>query len=193
MKKIIAIILINSIFITALFAENNSPRKIIKIDLSTHKQETLKKLFKLGLDVTLMNRDDNSINVLVNQSEIEKISKIGFETETLLEDADAFARQLRLSGYLEHFHNYDQMLQDMNDIVANHPELAKLEDIGDSYEKTIGKGGYDSWVLKISDNVDMEENEPEVFFMANMHAREMITPEIIMYFMHYLIDNYGSD
>ena len=193
MKKLTTIILINLLLSTIIFAGDQSTRKVIKIDLARHNQETLKKLFQLGLDVTLMNREDNSINVLVDQSEIEKISKIGFETATLLEDADAFARQLRLSGYLEHFHNYDQILQEMNDIVASHPELAKLEDIGDSYEKTIGKGGYDIWVLKISDNVDMEEDEPEVFFMANMHAREIITPEVIIYFMHYLIDNYGTD
>jgi len=29
--------------------------------------------------------------------------------------------------------------------------------------------------------------------MANMHAREIITPEVILYFMHYLVDNYGTD
>ena len=193
MKKIFAIILINSFFLTVLFAENNSPREVIKIDLSKYKKETLTKLYKMGLDVTLMDKKNNSINVLVNQSEIQRIKGIGFETTTLLEDADSFARQLRLSGYLEHFHNYNQMLDEMNEIIASHPELAKLEDIGDSYEKTIGKGGYDIWVLKISDNVEIEEDEPEVFFMANMHAREIITPEIIMYFMHYLIENYGTD
>ncbi len=178
---------------TVIFADENSPRKVLKIDLSDHNQETLKKLYKLGLDVTQANREENSINVLVNQTEIQKIEKIGLKAETLIEDADAFACQLRLSGYLEHFHTFDQMFQEMTEIAAAHPELVRLEDIGDSYEKTIGKGGYDIWAMKISDNVNEEEDEPEVFYMANMHAREIITPEIILYFMHYLVDNYGSD
>ena len=193
MKNFFIIILISSLFLTALFAQDDSPRKVIKIDLAKHKKETLTKLYKLGLDVTLADKKNNSINVLVNKSEIQNIKEIGFETTTLLEDADAFACELRQSGYLEHFHTFDQMFQEMTEIVASHPEIVKLEDIGDSYEKTIGKGGYDIWAMKISDNVNEEENEPEVFFMANMHAREIITPEVILYFMHYLIDNYGTD
>ena len=193
MKNFFIIILISSLFLTALFAQDDSPRKVIKIDLAKHKKETLTKLYKLGLDVTLADKKNNSINVLVNKSEIQNIKEIGFETTTLLEDADAFACELRQSGYLEHFHTFDQMFQEMTEIAASHPEIVKLEDIGDSYEKTIGKGGYDIWAMKISDNVNEEENEPEVFFMANMHAREIITPEVILYFMHYLIDNYGTD
>ncbi|MCU0644386.1 MAG: T9SS type A sorting domain-containing protein, partial [bacterium] len=73
------------------------------------------------------------------------------------------------------------------------PDIARLVDIGDSYEKKAGLGGYDIWAIKISDHVQIEEDEPEVFFFANIHARELITPEIIMYFLHYLIDHYGKD
>ena len=48
--------------------------------------------------------------------------------------------------------------------------------------------------IKISDDVSIEDStEADVLYMANMHAREIITPEIIMFFLHYLIDNYGSD
>jgi hypothetical protein len=193
MKKLSSVYLILIMFSTFLFADEKSPRQVLKVDLSNHSHETLKKLFQLGLDVTLVNSEDKSINVLVNQAEIQHIKKIGLKSETLIEDADAFAKQLRLSGYLENFHTFDQMFQEMSTLAANHPELVKLQDIGDSYEKTAGIGGYDIWAMKISDNVNIEEDEPEVFYMANMHAREIITPEIIMYFMHYLIDNYGTN
>ena len=147
----------------------------------------------MGIDVTSIDPRTNTVNVLVTGSEIQNIKKLGFKPSIILPDADAFARQLRNSGYFDHFHNCDQMLQEMQEITTNHPDLALLEDIGDSYEKSVGIGGYDIWALKISDNVQVEEPEPEVFFMANMHAREIITPEVILYFMHYLIDNYGTD
>jgi len=193
MKKSLVFILLQiSIFVCAIFGQDQS-RKIVRIDFAGVKNETVKELFKLGIDVTSIDQSGRSINVLVNETDLNNIKSLGFKSDIVLADADAFARKLRNSGYLDHFHNYDQMLQEMQEIVTNHPDLALLEDIGNSYEKTIGKGGYDIWALKISDNVQLEEDEPEVFYMANMHAREIITPEIIMYFMHYLIDNYGTD
>ncbi len=179
-------------FACSIFSQDFS-RKIIKIDVAGKPDQTIKELFTSGIDVTAMDRSTGSIHALVAETEMRKISSLGFKTEVILPDADAFARQLRQSGYFDHFHNYQQMLDEMQQVVASHPDLALLEDIGDSYEKTIGKGGYDIWALKISDNVQLEEDEPEVFYMANTHAREIITPEIILYFMHYLIDNYGKD
>ncbi len=180
------------IFIYSISGQE-STRKIIKIDLAGKPDQTIKELFESGIDVTAFDRTTKSLNALVTESDIQKISSLSFKTEVILPDADAFARQLRQSGYFDHFHNYQQMLDEMQQAVADHPDLALLEDIGDSYEKTVGRGGYDIWALKISDNVQVEENEPEVFYMANLHAREIITPEIIIYFMHYLIDNYGTD
>ncbi len=193
MKKSLVFTLIQVLILVCVLFGQNQSRKIVKIDFEGKTAETVKELFKLGIDVTSIDRTENSINVLVTEPEINKIKQLGFKSDVVLADADAFARQLRNSGYFDHFHNYDQMMQEMQEIITNHPDLALLEDIGDSYEKTVGIGGYDIWALKISDNVQVEEDEAEVFYMANMHAREIIAPEIILYFMHYLIDNYGTD
>lgn len=193
MRKRSILILALILILGGTLSGQEHTRKIIKIDLADKPIEIIKELFKSGIDVTAMDRLENSMNALVTESNIQKISSLGFKTEVILPDADAFARQLRQSGYFDYFHNYQQMLDEMQQVVADHPDLALLEDIGDSYEKTIGRGGYDIWALKISDNVQIEEDEPEVFYMANLHAREIITPEIILYFMHYLIDNYGTD
>lgn len=193
MKKSIIFILIQVFIFAHVIIGQDQTRKIVKIDYEGKSSEKIKELYALGIDVTSIDRQGRSVNALVNESDLKNIKSLGFKSDTILSDADAFARRLRNSGYFDHFHNYDQMLQEMQDIVTNYPDLALLEDIGDSYEKTVGKGGYDIWALKISDNVQIEEDEPEVFYMANMHAREIITPEIIMYFMHYLVDNYGSD
>ncbi|NIA31675.1 MAG: hypothetical protein GWP06_17420, partial [Actinobacteria bacterium] len=38
-----------------------------------------------------------------------------------------------------------------------------------------------------------DSTEADALFMSNIHAREIIVPEVTMYFMHYLIDNYGTD
>ena len=49
------------------------------------------------------------------------------------------------------------------------------------------------WAVKISDNVGTDEDEPEVLFIGQHHAREHITVEMTLYILHLLADNYGAD
>ncbi|UCE04366.1 MAG: immune inhibitor A, partial [bacterium] len=114
--------------------------------------------------------------------------------EIILDDIDGYAESLLQQDYLDNFRTYDQMLTELQTIEAAHPDIAKLYDIGDSWEKDKGHADRDIWALKISDNVEQEEEfECEVLYIALHHAREIITPEILMYFINYLVDNYGID
>jgi carboxypeptidase T len=79
------------------------------------------------------------------------------------------------------------MVADINALVAAHPAIAQKSSIGLSYE------GRDMPVVKISDNVATDENEPEVLFDAHQHAREHLTVEMALYILHLLVDNYGTD
>lgn len=170
-----------------------SHRKIARIDLSHQVHGKIQELHALGLDMLQINGAAMSADVLLDETDLYKIKKLGFQTEVLIPDADKFASELAATGYLSNYRTCPQMLEEMQDIVSKNPGIAQLVDIGDSYEKQAGKGGYDIWAIKISDHVQIEEEEPEVFFFANIHARELITPEIIMYFLHHLVDNYGKD
>ncbi len=180
-----------------LFSEQNvnaiSPKKMIKVKLPPQIQQSTQDFYKLGLDITSINPLEKTVNVLVSENEIAQLKNSGYTTEVLIDDINRYARELRGSGYLDNFHSNSEILAEMQEIVARHPEIAQLEDIGDSFEKTAKRGGYDIWVLKISDNVQVPENEPEVFYFSNIHAREIITPEIILYFMHSLVDQYGKE
>ena len=49
------------------------------------------------------------------------------------------------------------------------------------------------WAAKISDNVATDEDEPEVLFIGQHHAREHITVEMTLYILHLLADKYGTD
>ncbi|HEY6626133.1 MAG TPA: M14 family zinc carboxypeptidase, partial [Ignavibacteriaceae bacterium] len=48
-------------------------------------------------------------------------------------------------------------------------------------------------MAKISDNPDIDENEPEVLYTALHHAREPESMMQMIYFMYYLLENYYSD
>ena len=47
------------------------------------------------------------------------------------------------------------------------------------------------YMVKISDNPDADENEPEVLYTALHHAREPMSMMQMFYFMYYLLENYN--
>lgn len=49
------------------------------------------------------------------------------------------------------------------------------------------------WAVKISDNPDVQESEPEVLYTGLIHAREPAGMMSTIYFMWHLLTNYGTD
>lgn len=85
------------------------------------------------------------------------------------------------------YHNYAELTAVVNQVVADHPSIAQKISIGTSYE------GRDLMAVKISDNVGTDEDEPEILFNSQQHAREHLTVEMAIYLLHLFTDNYGSD
>jgi carboxypeptidase T len=85
------------------------------------------------------------------------------------------------------YHNYAEMVAEIQQEAAAHPDIVSYFSIGKSYENR------DIWAAKISDNVATDEDEPEVLFIGQHHAREHITVEMTLYILHMLADNYGTD
>lgn len=54
-------------------------------------------------------------------------------------------------------------------------------------------GGRPLYMVKISDNPDADENEPELLLNALHHAREPISLSQLIFFMWHVLENYGSD
>ena len=61
-----------------------------------------------------------------------------------------------------------------------------LTSIGKTYE------GRDLWMVKLSDNVNQEEDEPGVLFMAAHHGNEWPGVEICLFFIRYMVENYEN-
>ncbi|MBE9374223.1 zinc carboxypeptidase [Saccharopolyspora sp. HNM0983] len=74
----------------------------------------------------------------------------------------------------EAYHTYDETVAELDRISTEHPDVAAKTSIGTSFE------GRDIPALKISDNVQEDEGEPEVLFDCNQHAREHLTTEMCL-------------
>jgi carboxypeptidase T len=83
------------------------------------------------------------------------------------------------------YHNYDEMVADVTAVAAAHPDIVDMFSIGQTAE------GREIWATKISDNVAVDENEPEVLFDGMHHAREHLTVEMTLSILHLFADNYG--
>src|SRR4029453_642514 len=68
-----------------------------------------------------------------------------------------------------------------------HPDLVSRFSIGKSYK------GRDIWAVKISDNVGVDEAEPEVMLDGSIHGEEHMATEMTLSIMHWVVDGYGTD
>jgi hypothetical protein len=87
------------------------------------------------------------------------------------------------SGY----HNWPELVAEIQKAAADYPSIVSVFSIGTSYE------GRDIWMAKVSDNVADDEAEPEVLVDALHHAREHLTTEQALALLGWLTTGYGSD
>ncbi|MBD64238.1 MAG: hypothetical protein CME62_03470 [Halobacteriovoraceae bacterium] len=83
--------------------------------------------------------------------------------------------------------SFAQVTKNLRSYVAMNPKIAKMFSIGKSVE------GRDLWVVKISDNVDKDEVEPEFKYISSMHGNEITGRELTQFFIKDLISGYGKD
>lgn len=85
------------------------------------------------------------------------------------------------------YHNYNAVTFILDSLQEEYPDICKIISIGQTVE------GRDMWAICISDNPDIEEAEPEIKYVANMHGDELITQEMMLIFIEYLMENYDSN
>lgn len=85
------------------------------------------------------------------------------------------------------YHTYEELTQELQGIAENYPEITELYSLGKTWEDR------DIWAMKISDNAEIDEDEPEVLIVGAHHAREWISVEVPLYYLKFLVENYGKE
>lgn len=144
---------------------------------------TMRELRALNIDIPGVDYKNSIIDVLLTQSQWKLLEERGFKLETNW--VLGVSRTTRTdSGY----QTPDEVERFLNDAHSSHPELSKLVEIGQSVE------GRPIWAIKISDHADRDEpREPSILFNSMHHAREVMTPEIAIDIVEFLLTNYDSD
>jgi hypothetical protein len=85
------------------------------------------------------------------------------------------------------FHTHAEMVAAVQAIAAAHPDIVRTFSIGRSYQ------GRDLLAAKVSDNVAVDEAEPEVLFDGLTHGNEPMSLEMTLAILRWLSDGYGTE
>jgi len=200
------------IFLICIFSVAVSGQNIKQIKIPLNSGETVTKLLnaELPLDEGKVTKD-NYLIIFLNSNDISKLDLLGIGYEILIDDWLSYYNDLpKLSdqdkaeiiydskerfgvegfgfGSMGGYYTYAEVVQKLDSMVIRFPNLITPKwSVGTTHE------GRALWVVKISDNPNISENEPQVFFDGLIHAREPQSMATVLYFMYYLLENYGSN
>ncbi len=128
---------------------------------------------------------------------MKQILDKGFQVEVLFDNLDELRKSYDIpqsqAGPEGLYHSYSELKVELLQLESAYPQIAKVYDIGNSWEKNQSIADRDILAIKISDNVELEEDEPEVLFTGAHHAREWISVEVPFNLAKYLVENYATD
>jgi len=136
--------------------------------------QTLKPLY-----LTITSRDGLDITLMASPAEIAYLRTAGWRV-TVRGRNDQKAVEAE-------YHTYPTCTSELQQLVIDYPAIASLFSAGTTL------GGREVWVLKISDNAAASEPEPALLFESSIHGNEQIGFEVSLAFIHYLLENYGTD
>ncbi|MEO0133052.1 MAG: M14 family zinc carboxypeptidase [candidate division WOR-3 bacterium] len=155
----------------------------------TYSPWNLEKLASEHFDIGYINPRCCIKIIAKNPEELTKLANLGMDYKVEIESLEEYyANRLMPDRPMGGYHRYIDVLNFIDSLRLSNPHIvSEKESIGYTIE---GRGIY---CVKISDNPELDENEPEVLFNALIHAREPLSMEIILYFMRYLTENYPYD
>jgi murein tripeptide amidase MpaA len=159
---------------------------VIKARVYFETKDQWQQLTATGLDI--VKQEVGFIDILTDAEELRDLAGRGFKTDVLRADQTAFLRSRMADKAMGDYKTLDEIYRHLDSLITAYPQIVSPKtSIGQTVE------GRDIWAVKISDHPTVDEDEPEVLFTAGIHAREVITPEVLFYFMGYLTDQYGVD
>ncbi len=160
------------------FAERNETIRLVEIRLQTH--DVIYTLSDYRL--TIIDAGDDFARALVNDSEIALLRHAGYDVVILIDDYQSYKDDIFQRGF---YHTYEQLHAVLDSFVTEYPDICRLDTIGFSIQ------GRAIWAMRVTDNPQIEENEPEIRLGGNIHGDEHIGTEITLYFLRHLLTNYS--
>ena len=170
-------------FSTAQDTRDHSSKSIIAA-IPLIQSKTLDGIIQHRITILDVDRSRTSAVVLVSSDEFTWLSAMNL-TPKIVPNEIAEKQGWKYSPAAEsNFHTYNQMTTDLQNIANMYPSITRLYNLGHSVRGRI------IWGLKITDNPDTEENEPEVRICGLHHGNEYMSAELPLNLAFFLSQNY---
>lgn|GEM_PF-7016350 len=160
-----------------------------KVRMYTRDPIVIEKLQSSGVDIAAVNRREGWLDLIVDEADRSYVESFGLQTEVIIPDLeDWWAHLFRDKRDFGPYYTYSEMVAKLDSLHNDYPEITTAKvSIGTSWE------GRTIWAMKVSDNPQSDEEEPELFFNGAIHAREPIGTYICVRFIDSLLTAYGVD
>jgi len=181
-----AMLLFSSLFSEEL-AKPLAPTEIyFKFSISSREEiETITKI------VSIDNVEGNEVYAYAHPDQLQKLKELGYIIEILPKSGSSkvltMAYTIGEMANWDRYPIYDVYIDMMYLFGEDHPDICRIDTVGYSQQ------GREILFAKISDNVDVEEDEPEFMYTAQMHGDELVTYIMMLRLIDYLLSNYGTD
>lgn len=163
-------------------------------------RQTLERIWSTGIDYEgATGKIGAWMEFVASESELQQLEASGIPYDVVIDDlAQFYASRLTPGpvnalgfgyGSMGGFYTFAEVLQQLDSLRLLYPNLITVRD---SVGRTTDNRAI--WVAKISDNPELNEpTEPEVLYTALTHAREPQGMMTVLYFMWWLLQNYGTN
>lgn len=166
-------------------------------------------------DAGIINSKDGYYQAEISEDDYYKVKMLGLETEVLVEDLSVWyaARSKGANpevlkqqamrapsdypvpndfelGSCGGFSTIEECYAHLDHMADLYPDLITIKQAVSTTTTILGEPLY---YVKISDNPNETEDEPQVLYTGMHHAREPIGMQHLLYYMYYLLENYNSD
>jgi hypothetical protein len=140
-------------------------------------------------DLELVGVGEGEIRLVSRPHITTELTDQGLSVKIVHGDLEAFyaERQGKVADYGV-WHTYAETAAELESIHAQYPAITTAPfSLGQSVE------GREIWAIKVSDNPEVDEEEPEVLYDGVHHAREIMTVELCLFILRHLCENYQTD
>jgi hypothetical protein len=152
------------------------------VDISVSDQDDVYTLCRQ--DITIVDVTSHAVRAVVDDHEISRLKTAGFAVTVIRDDYQAYKNELFERGF---YHTYEEVYAVLDSFVNDYPGICRLDTVGFSVQ------GRAIWAMRVTDNPSIEETESEIRLIGNMHGDEHIGTEVTLYFLRYLLVNYGGN
>jgi len=154
------------------------------VEIKVSSRHEIKDLIDACYDISDIK--NGTVTIYASAPEVIELTKSGYNPVEIEKQSGSTAKTPYRRG-LGVYHSYEALTDELKDYAKTYPEITKLVSLGESVE------GRKILAIKITDNPDIQEDEPEFKYVSTMHGDEIIATEMCIYFIDLLLSRYGYD